>query len=202
MQQNQNQNMQTGNMPQNVKHGGHEVNDVMEMLGTMVSVLDQYTMFRQHIKDQELLGILDRQYNWIQDEYNITVEAYKTGQKPSHSKTSYNMPQGNDTIYGLTPMAPIKPIQAINEINDQGISTHMLNLTKSCATLKAMTALEMTNPIIRRMTADSVANWIEMAFETFLYQNKHHYYQVPQYSQIDMQQLTNSYAPAGNKMMQ
>ncbi|HEX6594725.1 MAG TPA: spore coat protein, partial [Bacillota bacterium] len=35
----------------------------------------------------------------------------------------------------------------------------------------------------------------EMAYEVFLYQNKHHYYQVPQLQQQDMQELINSFAP-------
>ena len=62
--------------------------------------------------------------------------------------------------------------------------------------MKTMAALETTNPVVRRVLADSVPNCIEMAYEISLYQNKHHYYQVPQLAQQDMQQLLNSFAPA------
>jgi spore coat protein CotF len=58
-----------------------------------------------------------------------------------------------------------------------------------------MSALETTNPVVRRVLADSVPNCIEMAYEISLYQNKHHYYQVPQLAQQDMQQMLNSFAP-------
>ncbi|TDL30894.1 spore coat protein [Jeotgalibacillus sp. S-D1] len=198
---------QTGNMAPQFNHGGHEIFDAREVLSLAVGVLDQYTMFREQIKDQQLKGILDRQFEFLKEEYNVTLETFTTGKKPSHSMVSYNMAMENDTVYGLTPMPPVKPVQSANEINDQGISGYMLGLVKSGASLKAMTALEMTNPVLRRVVADSVPNWIEMAYELFLYQNKHHYYQVPQLSQQDMQQLLNSYSPASgtpnsNNMMQ
>jgi len=44
--------------------------------------------------------------------------------------------------------------------------------------------------------ADSVTIFIEIAYEISLYQNKHHYYQVPQLAQQDMQQMINAFAPA------
>lgn len=64
-----------------------------------------------------------------------------------------------------------------------------------------MAALETTNPVVRRVLADSVPNCIEMAYELSIYQNKHHYYQVPQLAQQDMQQILNAYAPAGQPGM-
>ena len=71
-------------------------------------------------------------------------------------------------------------------LSDQGLSAYMLGNTKSLATLLAMTALEMTNPVLRRVIADSVPNFIELSYEIFLYQNKHRYYQVPQLMEQDM----------------
>jgi spore coat protein CotF len=59
-----------------------------------------------------------------------------------------------------------------------------------------MAALETTNPVVRRVLADSVPNCIEMAYELSSYQNKNHYYQVPQLSQQDMNQMQNAFAPA------
>ena len=65
--------------------------------------------------------------------------------------------------------------------------------------MKTMAALETTNAVVRRVLADSVPNCIEMAYEISLYQNKHHYYQVPQLAQQDMQQMVNSFEPAQGK---
>ncbi len=60
-----------------MNHGGHELFDVHEALSTSVAGLNQSMLLRQHVKDPELLDILDRQYRFALDEYNITVEAFK-----------------------------------------------------------------------------------------------------------------------------
>ena len=190
------QNMQTGAIPPQMNHGGHEVFDVHEVLSGAIGTLNTYTLLRQHVQDQELLDILNRQYQFIQDEYNISLECFQTGQDPSKPTQSYKMNQGNDFIYGLTPTQPKKPLQSVSEITDECISGLMLAAVKSAASMKAMAALEITNPVVRRVFADSVPNCIEMAYEISIYQNKHHYYQVPQLAQQDMQQMMNSYAPA------
>ena len=190
------QNMHTGAVPPQMNHGGHEVFDVHEVLSGAISTMDQYMLLRQHVKDPELLDILDRQYQFMQDEYNITVDCFTTGQDPSKRTQSYKMKQGNDFVYGLQPSQPKKPAQSPTELTDACISGMMLGSAKSGASTKTMAACEVTNPVVRRVLADSVPNCIEMAYELSIYQNKHHYYQVPQLAQQDMQQLLNAYAPA------
>jgi spore coat protein CotF len=194
------QNMHTGNVPPQMNHGGHEVFDMHEVLSGTIGTLNSYMLLRQHVKDPELLNILDRQYQFIQDEYNITVECFKTGQNPSHPTQSYKMNQGNDFVYGLKPSQPKKPWQSVSEISDEFISSCMLASCKTGASSKTMAACEVTNPVVRRVLADSVPNCIEMAFELSIYQNKHHYYQVPQLAQQDMTQLLNAFAPAQGQM--
>ncbi len=197
------QNMHTGNIPQQMNHGGHEVLDVSEVLTGAIGVMDQYTMLRQHVQDQELMDILDRQLQFMQQEYNTTVECFKTGQDPAVPTQSYKMNQNNDFIYGLTPSQPKKPVQLPTELTDACVSSMMLGAVKSTATMKTMAALETTNPVVRRVLADSIPNCIEMAYEISLYQNKHHYYQVPQFASQDMQQMLNGYAPVnGQQQMQ
>lgn len=196
------QNMQTGNVSQQMNHGGHELFDVHEVLSSMVAGLDQKVLLRPHVKDQVLLNMLDRQYAFSVDEYNITVECFKTGTDPSHPTSTYKMVQGNDFVYGLKPTPPKKPIQNANEITDAMISGFLLGSAKASATAKTSAALETTNPVVRRVLADSIPNCIEMAYELSIYQNKHHYYQVPQLSQQDMQGVLNSFAPVQGQQMQ
>lgn len=190
------QNMHTGMVSPQLNHGGHEVFDVHEVLSGTIGTLNLYTLLRPHVKDQELLNILDRQYQFIQTEYNTTVDCFKSGQDPAVPTQSYKMTQGNDFIFGLKPSQPKKPLQNVSEINDETISGLMLGSLKGGAGAKAMATLEVTNPVVRRVMADSVPNCIEMAYELSIYQNKHNYYQVPQLAQQDMQQLLNAYAPA------
>lgn len=179
-----------------VNHGGHELFDVHEVLSGTVGTLNQYTLLRQHVQDPELLDILDRQYTFIQDEYNITVESFRTGQDPSKPTQSYKMAQDNHFTYGLKATPPKKPIQSTAEINDAFVSGCMLGAMKSGASAKTFAAFETTNPVVRRVLADSIPNCIEMGYELSLYQNKKGYYQVAQLAPQDMQQMLNAYAPA------
>ncbi|MGI8315611.1 spore coat protein [Halobacillus mangrovi] len=205
---NQNQNQQMGgtqmppNMMQNKNHGGHEMFDAHEVIAGIISMLDQYQMYEQHIQDPELKDIAQRHSTFVTQMYNTIVQSFQTGQDPAQPTQQYKMAQNNDAVYGLKPGQPKKPNQSVNDLSDQGLSAYMLGQTKSLSTLLAMTALEMTNPVLRRVIADSVPNFIEMSYETFLYQNKHGYYQVPQLQQQDMNQMLQSYATVpvqGNK---
>ncbi|SEM98580.1 spore coat protein [Lihuaxuella thermophila] len=182
--------------PPQMNHGGHEMFDVHEVLSGTIGVLDQYTMFRQHVKDPELADILNRQYNFMLNDYNMLVQAFQTGQDPAQGTKTYMMNQENNFIYGLKPSAPKTPMRSANEINDQRIAGQMLGMQKTCAGQRAVAACEVTNPVVRRVIADSVPNCIEMAYELSLYANKKGWYQVPQLSAEDMQQMMQSYGPA------
>ncbi len=190
------QNMHTGQIPQQMNHGGHELFDVHEVLSGSIGAMNQYLMLKQHVKDPELMDILNRQFQFMQDEYNTTVECFTTGQDPSRPTQSYKMKQDNDFVYGMKPSQPKKPWQSPMEISDEFISSCMLASCKTGASAKTMAACEVTNPVVRRVLADSAPNCVEMAYELSIYQNKHHYYQVPQLAQQDMHQLLNAFAPA------
>ncbi|MEY8745770.1 spore coat protein [Bacillales bacterium AN1005] len=196
MQQQNHQNIETGIVPPQLNHGGHEMFDVHEVLAGSINTMNTYTMLSEHVQDPELRDILQRQKQFMADEYNITLESFKTGQDPSKRTQSYKMKQGNDFTYGMKPSQPTKPIQTAAEICDQSISLNMLNSVKSGAVMKTTAALETTNPVVRRVLADSLPNCIEMAYEISIYQNKNGFYQVPQLTQQDMQQMQNGYATA------
>ena len=200
---NQNGNQMASNMPMNQglsnNHGGHELFDTHEVISGIVCMLDQYLIYDQHIKDPELKTILQRQSAFVTQTYNTIVESFKTGQDPTVPTQQYKMNQNNDVMYGLKPGQPKKPMQSLNEITDEGISGFMLGQTKSMSSMLAMTALEMTNPVLRRVIADSVPNFIELSYEIFLYQNKHGYYQVPQLSPQDMDQMLTSYTQTSSQ---
>ncbi|PIC76479.1 MULTISPECIES: spore coat protein [Sporosarcina] len=190
------QHMQGGQVPPSMNHGGHELFDVKEILSATVGALNQAMILRPHVQDPELLDILDRQYRFTLDEYNILVESFKTGKDPSHPTQRYQMKAGSDFIYGMKEKAPSKPIQSTGEISDEIISGFLLGATKEGATGKTAASLEVCNPVVRRVLADSVPNCIEMAYELSIYQNKHQYYQVPQLNDQDMNMLLNSFAPS------
>lgn len=198
-QTNQNEMKLSETLPPQMSHGGHEVFDAQEVLSGIIAMLDQYQMYAENIQDPVLLEILDHQSSFMTHLYNTILESFQTGQKPSDSTHVYNMTLSNNVVYGLKPGQPSKPIQFTTDINDGGLAGYMLGQVKGLSSLMAMTALEMTNPVLRRVIADSVPNLIEMSYEVFLYQNKHGHYQVPQLNPQDMTQLLQSYAPAPEK---
>ncbi|MEC0229377.1 spore coat protein [Paenibacillus alba] len=193
-QQNPYNNAQQGEHYMN--HGGHEVFDLHEVLASTINLLDQFMIFRQFVQDPELLDILDRQYNFTLFHYNLTAECFATGQKPSHETGTYLIRNLSQPVYGIKPTQPKKPNQSLADVKDAGISAHMLGLVKSQASLLTMTAVEVTNPAVRRVLASQVQNFIEMAYEIFLYQNRNTYYQVPRLEISDMQKMLNTFVPA------
>lgn len=197
-----NQQMMQNNPATDTQHGGHELMDVHEVLSCMISTLDQYLLYQQHAKDQELKDIINRQHQFMLNEYNILAESFKSGKNPSQHTTKYMMTQNNDVVYGLTPGQPHKPKMNASEIGDKCISNYMMGLIKASSSELTKAALEVTNPVVRRVIADSVPNHIEMAYEIFQYQNKHKYYQVARLDQQDMQTIINSYAPGTGSQQQ
>lgn len=189
-------------MPGELNHGGHEIMDAHEAISTLTGAMEQYLLYEAHIQDTNLQTILNKQRIFLTTLYNTLADTLKTGQAPSVKTQTYMMEQSNDVVYGMKPTPPKAPAQTANEINDQCVSSYMMGAVKACATGFTTAALETTNPALRRVFADSVPNMVEMAYEIFLYQNKHQYYQVPQLQPKDMQAIINSYAPMiqGNNM--
>lgn len=193
------QNFQHSNkMSPEQSHGGNELYSARETITAIIGTLDQYTLLEPHIKDQELKTILQHQHAYISQTYNTIVDTFSTGQKPATSTKVYQMEQSNNVLYGLQPSAPKSPCTSAQNIDDAHISGFMLGQLKSCASALTMSALEATNPILRRIFADSVPNTLEMAYELFLYQNKHHYYQVSQLKQEDATTIINGFSKIQN----
>lgn len=187
-------------MPAQQSHGGHELFDAHEAIGGLVGGMEQYMLYADHIQDPELKTMHQQHNDYITQLYNTLVETLQTGQEPTVETYTYNMTQTNDVTYGMQPSPPKTPAQSVNEINDQCISSYMMGVLKQSASSFTMSALKATNPVMRRVFADSIPNLIEMAYEVFLYQNKHQYYQVPQLKQQDMQAYINSFAPVPGTM--
>ncbi|PKR77245.1 spore coat protein [Halalkalibacillus sediminis] len=184
---------QSESMPTNLSHGAHEIFDAHETIGTVIGALEHYKMYEQNIQDQQLQGILNNQYQYLNQLYNTMIDAYQTGQRPSQPTSIYNMEISNDVTYGLTPSQPKQPTQNPAQLNDEAYSGFMLGHLKACATACTTAGLEATNPVMRRVFQDSVPNISEMAYEVFLYQNDKNYYQVPQFDQQTTSDLLNSY---------
>ena len=197
----QDQGLQNSNqMPDHMHHGGLELLATHETLGEITGTLEHYMMYDQHIQDQELLTISQRQRTFLAQMYNTIIDTMKTGRDPAVPTQTYQMEQSNDVVYGVQPSTPKSPKMSVNEINDECVSSFMLGHLKALSSALMKTALEATNPVSRRVLADSIPNVIEMGYELFLYQNKKQYYQVPQLKQEDMEWYMNSFSPVQNNL--
>lgn len=179
-----------------LNHGAHEVLDVQETLKTVIGAQNHYTLWKNQIKDTQLKEIAERQHAYLIDTYNTMVEAFKTGQAPQVVTYPYEMKLIHDFQFGVKQQTPLAPIESPNATNDALISGILLGAVKGCATHCTTAALETTNPVVRRVLADSVPNFIELGYELSIYQNQHHVYQVPQLDQQDAQTILQSFQPA------
>ena len=100
---NESSNQTNLNQQHSLNHGGHEMMDMHETIGEIIAGMNQAIILRPHVKDPELLNILDRQYNFTLGMYNTIVESFKTGHDPSVPTGRYQMETGNDFKYGLNP---------------------------------------------------------------------------------------------------
>ena len=103
---NESSNQTNFNQQHSLNHGGHEMMDMHETIGEIIAGMNQAIILRPHVKDPELLNILDRQYNFTLGMYNTIVESFKTGHDPSVPTGRYQMETGNDFKYGLNPGQP------------------------------------------------------------------------------------------------
>jgi len=197
---NESSNQTSTNQQQSLNHGGHELMDIHEVISEIIAGMNQSIVLRPHVKDPELLSILDNQYNFTLGMYNTIVESFNTGHDPSVPTGRYQMQTGNNFKYGMTPGQPKKPMQNASELNDEAISGFLLGAQKGAAKCMTAAATETTNPVVRRVVADSIPNCIEMAYELSIYQNMHGYYQVPQFSQQDMHTMLNAYGTTTNPL--
>lgn len=196
---NQQENMQSSqNMPPQQNEGAHSLLEVHESVGSLIGNLEQLLLYEEHIQDQALQTISQKHRAFLSQLYNTIVDTLKTGQDPNVPTQTYQMEQNNDVVYGMQPSAPKSPSQSMDEINDECVSSFMMSNLKALSSDFTLTALEATNPVLRRVVADSIPNIIEMAYELFLYQNKNQYYQVPQLASQDMQQIINGFMPMQN----
>src|SRR5690625_148378 len=194
--QNQPQHFQDSTqIPPQQNHGGLALLTAHEAIGSVVGAIEQYVLFSEHIQDQELSDINQRHRTFLSQMYNTIIDSLKTGQDPSVPTQTYQMEENNEVMYGMQPSSPKAPIQASTEINDECLSSYMIGELKAIVSSFTTTAFESTNPVLRRIFADSIPNVIEMGYEVFLYQNKNQYYQVPQLQAQDMQAIQNGYAP-------
>lgn len=173
----------------------HEVMELHEVLTCAINGINHFQLYKPHVTDQQLSSILDRQLQFMYQEYNKMVQGINMG-------TPYSSPQQFQPKYGLNNPQPQSPNTSSHQLDDRDVASGMLCHHKSSAVLKMSAALECADPNLRTMIQQSSVSCAEMAYEIWQYMNHKGYYQVPTMKQMTTNTMTNSYTTAPSSNMQ
>ncbi|MFZ7101824.1 MAG: spore coat protein [Peptococcaceae bacterium] len=178
--------------------GAHEVMELHEVLSNVINGINQFELYRPHVRDQQLGSILDKQLQFMTQEYNNMIQSLN--QQGITMGSPYNSPKMVNPQYGLHNPQPQSPNASANQLDDRDIAGGMLGCAKSAAILKTIAALECADPNLRRLIQQGSQNCSEMAYETWQYMNLKGYYQVPTMKQMTTNTMTTSYttSPTAN----
>ncbi len=157
--------------------GAHEIMEAHEVLTDIIDGINQFTLYRPHIRDQQLQQILDKQVNYMEQEYQNMVTLLS--QQRGVSVEPYQSRINASIKYGLRNPSPVTPHESARQLNDRDVASGMLGCAKASAVLRMAAGLECADPQLRRMVIQGAVSSAEMAYETFSYMNQRGMYQVP-----------------------
>lgn len=176
--------------------GAHEMMELHEVLTGSIDAINVFELYRPHVKDPQLMLLLDRQLQFMKQEYNSLAQAMNQQGMASMGGTPYRAPKMMNPIYGLHQPKPQHPNASANEMNDEDVSSGMLGFHKSSASKSMVAAQEIVQPQLRRMVQQGAVNCSEMSYEVFQYMNQKGYYQVPTMADITTNTMMTTYQPA------
>lgn len=178
--------------------GAHEVMELHEVLTHAVDGINQLQLYRPHVNDQQLASVLDKQLQFMNQEYNNIVQSLNA--QGLAMGVPYRSPKVVQPKYGLNNPQPQSPNTSPNQLDDRDIASGILGFHKSSAIMKTIAALECADPNLRRMIQQGSANCSEMAYEIWQYMNQKGYYQVPTMKQMTTNTMMQSYTTAPGAM--
>lgn len=184
-------------MNQNI--GAHELLEMHEVLENAIDGINQFELLRPHAKDVQLVQMIDRQLQFMTNEYNSMVNLlHSKGLNqaiPQRTPLSYQAQEHGTPKYGLRQPAPEAPKTSVSQLSDRDVSSEMLGCKKAAASLRMHAALECADPALRQMMIQGAMNCAEMAYEVWSYMNQKGYYQVPTLKDMTTQTMINVYQP-------
>ncbi len=174
--------------------GAHECLEAHEILTDAINGINQFELYRPHVKDQQLGQILDRQLSFMIQGYNGLVNYLHNNGR--YQSTSYQGQSNFSPKLGLRNPSPENPNMNVNQLNDRDIASGMLGCAKSSAVFATLASLECTDPNLRNIMKTCITSKVDMAYETFQYMNQKGFYQVPTMQDNTTQTMINSYQTA------
>ncbi|MGI9951876.1 spore coat protein [Moorellaceae bacterium AZ2] len=177
-----------------VQYGAHEIMEIHEVLTDTIDSINQFQLYRPYVKDQQLRSILDKQIQFMTQEYNNMVQAInQQGMGPA---VPYRAPRMARPIYGLHQPESQAPNMSVDEMDDRDIASGMLGCHKASAGMRMMASLECANLELRRMLQQGAINCAEQAYEVWQYMNQKGFYQVPTLKDVTTDTMVNTFTTA------
>jgi len=174
--------------------GAHEVMEVHEVLSDAIDGINQFQLYRPFVRDQQLLGILDNQLQFMIQEYNSLVQLLR--QQGWNGAVPYRAPKFGAPNYGLQQPPAQTPNASPEQMDDRDVASGMLGCHKASAVMKMHASLECADPAIRRAIQQGAVNCAEQAYEVWQYMNQHGFYQIPTMKEMTTNTMINMYEPA------
>ncbi|MBU8907698.1 spore coat protein [Desertibacillus haloalkaliphilus] len=183
----------------NKQLGAHETMEIHEVLTSAVNGLNLFKLYRTHVSDPQLQNLMDKQLQFMTQEYNTIVQAVNN--RGMSTPKPYRSQLSQAPIYG-TQQAPQSesPNMSPTQLDDKDIATGILTNHKASASMKMVAALECADPEIRRMMQQSAVNCSEQAYEVWQYMNQKGYYPVPTMQEQATSSMISSYTPVPQGM--
>ncbi|MHB1418917.1 MAG: spore coat protein [Bacillota bacterium] len=181
--------------------GAHETMEIHEVLTETINGINTFQLYRPYVRDNNLRSILDKQLQFMHQEYSNMVQA--VSQRGKSQAIPYRAAKGSTPSYGLNNPPTQVPNASPNEFDDKDIAHGMLGFHKASASMKMTATLECADPQIRRLIMQGATNCAEQAYEVWQYMNQQGYYQVPTMKDMTTNTVIGTYSStaAGNMGM-
>jgi spore coat protein CotF len=181
--------------------GAHETMEMHEVLSETINCINTFQLFQNHVTDAGLKQILNRQLDFLANEYNNMVNTLHT--QGRSQAVPYRAQKTAAPKYGLRQPAPAAPNVSVTQFDDRDVASCMLSSAKCSAAMRMHAALECSDPQLRSMLLQAAQNSAEMAYEIWSFMNQKGYYQVPTMMENTTQTMLNVYQPGNeNAIMQ
>ncbi len=182
------------------KFGAPELMMVHEVLTDHIDGINQFELYKPHVKDQALMQILDSQINHMYNSYqNVVNYLHNQGMG---SAAPYRAPKSSSVKYGLRQPSPVEPNTDVNAMDDRDVASGMMGCAKASAVLCANAALECADQNLRSMMTNCTVSAINQAYELFQYMNQKGMYQIPTLTEQTTQTIMNTYQTGSRPMFQ
>ncbi|WP_418791554.1 spore coat protein [Phosphitispora sp. TUW77] len=176
---------------QAARFGANELMMVHDILTDTINSINQFELYRQFIRDQQLMHILDNQINFMFNEYNQLVNYLHN--QGAGSIVPYRTARSAGVKYGLRQPAAVQPNANINEMDDSDVASGMLGCHKAAAGLRLRGALDCADLTMRNIISNLTMSSVNMAYEIFIFMNQKGMYQLPTLAQQTTQTMLGVY---------